>query len=142
LTFTEKVRQTTFLAQNHPGDHVSEERSQKEMYCHQCGTMQRLENFCRSRGYLTSPCRECRRKRERRWRAQHSSFKGLRGAGVAEYTGQSPEAPSDAPPGSPGKLAALEQRAALGFDLWHELDRRHEFEPAVEAEEDFNDELD
>src|SRR5437763_5177830 len=101
---------------------LSEERSPEEMYCHQCETMQPLANFCRSRGYLTSPCRACRRKYERGWRAEHPSVKGLRGAGVSEYTGRGPETATEALPGSPGKLEALAQRAALGLGLWHELD--------------------
>jgi hypothetical protein len=122
---------------------MSEEKSPNEMYCHKCRTMQPVENFCRSQGYLTSPCYECRRIAERRWRAEHPSPKGLRGAGVRGYTGHSPDTPTDAPPGSTGKIAALEQRAALGVGLWHEMDREHQLrEPAIEAEEDFNDELD
>jgi hypothetical protein len=117
--------------------------AQAEKYCHQCGTMQPEHNFCRSRGRLTSPCHACRRKQERSWRTLNPRIKGLRGAGVAPYTGLDPETPTDAPPGSPAKIAVLEQRAAQGFGLWHELDRQQEFvEPAVEEGTDFNDDLD
>src|SRR5262245_24036932 len=109
--------------------------AQEEKYCHQCETMQVPENFCRSRGRLTSPCHECRRKQERAWRTKNPRVKGLRGAGVAPYSGLAPETPTDALPGSPAKIAVLEQRAAQGFGLWHELDRQREFlEPPIEEE--------
>jgi hypothetical protein len=43
--------------------------------------------------------------------------------GVGDFNGQAalPE-PTDAPPGSPEKVAILEQRARLGQALWHPLD--------------------
>jgi len=115
----------------------------QQKYCHQCERMQSLDNFCWSRGCLTSPCRECRRKQERRWRANHPSLKGLRGAGVGAYSGRDPDTPTDALPGTPEKIAVLEQRAARGVGLWHELDRPLEFDPPpLDDEETFDDELD
>ena len=81
---------------------------QEEKYCHQCGTMQPLENFCRSRGCLTSPCRGCRRKQERRWRAERPRTKGLRGSGVSPYSGRNPDTPTDALPGLAHILVGVE----------------------------------
>ena len=44
--------------------------------------------------------------------------------GVADYNGPvtPADAPTPAPPGSPGKVAAMEARAAAGVSLWHEGD--------------------
>jgi hypothetical protein len=43
--------------------------------------------------------------------------------GVSDFNGKAamPE-PTDAPPGSPEKVAILERRARLGQALWHPLD--------------------
>jgi hypothetical protein len=44
--------------------------------------------------------------------------------GVADFDGEARLAakPTNAPPGSPEKVAVLEERARLGVSLWHPLD--------------------
>jgi hypothetical protein len=44
--------------------------------------------------------------------------------GVGDFNGQSrlPPQPTSALPGSPEKVAILQERARLGFALWHPLD--------------------
>lgn len=44
--------------------------------------------------------------------------------GVSDFTGRSVLAaqPTDALPGTPEKVAVLEERARLGLSLWHPLD--------------------
>lgn len=39
------------------------------------------------------------------------------------YRGPPPD-PTDAPPGTPEKVAVMEARAAMGWDLWHPLDAK------------------
>jgi hypothetical protein len=43
---------------------------------------------------------------------------------VDDFNGQPrlPDQPTDALPGSPEKVAVLEERARLGVSLWHPLD--------------------
>lgn len=47
-----------------------------------------------------------------------------RGHGLGNRNAPLPDLPTDALPGSPEKLAILEQRAQLGQSLWHPRDRR------------------
>lgn len=51
--------------------------------------------------------------------------------GVGNFTGNAPlpEAPTTATPGSPEKLAVLEQRAKLKQSLFHPADARYEGDP-------------
>jgi len=51
--------------------------------------------------------------------------------GLGDFTGRAPlpSAPTQALPGSPEKLAVLEQRARLRQGLWHPLDASLELQP-------------
>jgi hypothetical protein len=92
--------------------------------------------------YVTRPvpdCRHCRRRKAYKPRGlcftcfgtpgvrdlfpSHSKY-ARRGLGTGNHD-RPPPAPTSAPPGSPDKLAVLEQRAAAGQELWHP-DDRHE----------------
>ncbi|NBO90964.1 MAG: hypothetical protein EBV06_01400 [Planctomycetia bacterium] len=57
-------------------------------------------------------------------RAKFPSTSKFARRGVSDFTGQSRQVlqPTDALPGTPEKLAILEERARLGLSLWHPLD--------------------
>ena len=79
-------------------------------------------------------CRHCQRVKSNRprglcWscyytpgvREMYPSTSKFARRGVGDFNGQShlPLRPTDALPGSPEKVAVLEQRARLGVSLWH-----------------------
>jgi hypothetical protein len=47
-----------------------------------------------------------------------------RGVGNANHRSKVPPEPTSALPGTPEKVAVLEERARLGYSLWHPLDAR------------------
>ncbi|MGL4553123.1 MAG: hypothetical protein ACRC33_18310 [Gemmataceae bacterium] len=57
-------------------------------------------------------------------RDQYPSTSKFARRGVSDFTGRSALAaePTDALPGTPEKVAILEERARLGLSLWHPLD--------------------
>jgi hypothetical protein len=82
-------------------------------------------------------CRHCQRVRSNRprglcWscyytpgvRELYPSTSKFARRGVDDFNGQPPlpAQPTDALPGSPEKVAVLEERARLGVSLWHPLD--------------------
>jgi hypothetical protein len=71
----------------------------------------RIAPVCRPQ----TSCRDCYVARERAGRRLGH------GLGVSGHA--LPDAPTDAPPGSPEKVAELERRAAAGVRLWHPADR-------------------
>lgn len=93
-------------------------------------------------------CRHCNRVRSNRprglcWscyykpgvRDQYPSTSKFARRGVKDFNGRValPPAPTRALPGSPDKVAVLEQRARLGQALWHPDDAR--FDPDAVPEE-------
>jgi hypothetical protein len=82
-------------------------------------------------------CRHCKRVRSNRprglcWscyytpgvRDQYPSTSKFARRGVSDFNGQTSLAarPTDALPGTPEKVAILEERARLGLSLWHPQD--------------------
>ncbi len=82
-------------------------------------------------------CRHCQKVRANRprglcWscyykpgvREQYPSTSKFARRGVSDFNGRAAlaAAPTSAPPGSPEKVAVLEERARLGLSLWHPLD--------------------
>ncbi len=74
----------------------------------------------RQRGGL---CRRCSRDPAVRARFP-ASVHARRGAGLGCRGYRLPDAPTAARPGSPAKVAVLEERAAQGVALWHPDDAR------------------
>lgn len=65
-------------------------------------------------------------------RAKYPSTSKFARRGVKNFCGSAaPCQPTDALPGSPEKVAILEERARQGQDLWHPLDATHERRPAA-----------
>jgi hypothetical protein len=82
--------------------------------CRHCG---RQRSTVRGRG--RGLCWMCWHKPGVRQRHPRRSPRGV-GEGCRGY--RLPDRPTPAPPGSPGKVAVLEERARLGVALWHPLD--------------------
>jgi hypothetical protein len=105
---TQKRRATQ--AQSH---HSKSERN-KIMLCRHCQRVQsnRPRGLCWS-CYYTPGVRE-----------RYPSTSKFARRGVGDFNGQStlPPFPTEALPGSPEKVAVLEERARLGLSLWHPLD--------------------
>ncbi len=70
----------------------------------------------RQRGGL---CRSCSRDAAVKLRFPSSSKYARRGVGAGCRGYRLPDAPTSAAPGSPEKVAVLEERARLGLALWH-----------------------
>ncbi len=66
-------------------------------------------------------------------REQYPSTSKFARRGVSDFNGRSRMAaqPTDALPGTPEKVAILEERARLGVSLWHPLDATLETAPVL-----------
>ena len=67
-------------------------------------------------------CRRCSRDPAVKLRFPSTSKYVRKGAGLGCRGYRLPDAPTSAAPGSPAKVAVLEERARLGLALWHPLD--------------------
>ncbi len=67
-------------------------------------------------------CRRCSRDPAVKLRFPSTSKHARKGAGLGNRGYRPPDAPTPAAPGSPEKVAVLEERGRLGVALWHPLD--------------------
>ena len=88
-------------------------------------------------------CRHCKKSKVNRPRGlcwscyytegvkdQYPSTSKYARRGVGNFNGNAPlPVPTTAPPGTPEKMAVLEERARLKQALWHPLDARYEGDP-------------
>lgn len=88
-------------------------------------------------------CRHCKKSKVNRPRGlcwscyytdgvkdQYPSTSKYARRGVGNFNGNAPlPEPTTAPPGTPEKMAVLEERARLKQALWHPLDARYEGDP-------------